>query len=103
MPVSSDRTRWRIVYDNKNMMVHFSTKSNEKIRRIDVSKFDFSLATIVKMLDANADLSRDVTRKFTDYNYGANRDMIGRAYAAYGISDDLLDALAFFPETFKCQ
>jgi penicillin V acylase-like amidase (Ntn superfamily) len=101
--VSSDRTQWRIVYDNKNMMVHFRTRSNPKIRRVNVSEFDHSKATPVKILDVNANLSGDVTDKFSAYTYIANRAQIGRAYKAYGIPDKQLDAIARFPETFECR
>jgi penicillin V acylase-like amidase (Ntn superfamily) len=32
---------WSIVYDIKNMLIHFKTTANKKIRKIDVSKFQF--------------------------------------------------------------
>ena len=101
--VSSERTQWRIVYDNKNMMVHFRTRTNPKIRRVNVSEFDFSRATPVKILDVNANLTGDVTNKFSAYTYVANRDQISRAYKSYGLPDKQLDALAKFPETFECR
>ncbi len=100
--VSSDRTRWRIVYDNKNMMLRFRTRTNDKIRLVNVSALDFSRATPVKILDLNADLSGDVTDKFTTYTYEANRDQIDRAYHTYRVPAERLDALARFPESFDC-
>lgn len=101
--VSSGRTQWRIVYDNKNMIVHFRTKTHSEIRRVDISQFDFSRSTPVKVLNVNAKLSGDVTGKFSKYTYEVNRAQIGRAYKPYRFSNKQLDALAEFPETFKCQ
>jgi choloylglycine hydrolase len=105
--VASGRTQWRIVYDNKNMVVYFRTRANHKIRHINVSKFDFFPATPVKILDVNADLSGEVTENFSDYTYNANRDLIGRAYRKTSflsqIPDERLDAIARFPERFECR
>lgn len=105
--VSSYRTQWRIVYDNDVMMVYFRTRTNQRLRQIDVSKFDFSPHTPVKILEINADLSGDVTNKFSDYTYEANRDLIGRSFRKTsflsGIPDERLDAIARFPERFECR
>jgi choloylglycine hydrolase len=100
--VASGRTQWRIVYDNRNMKVHFLTRSGPRLRHIDLSRMDFSRATPVKVMDANIDLSGDVTAAFTDYTYAVNRELIGHTYAAYGIPADRMDAVAKFPETFEC-
>ena len=105
--VSSGRTQWRIVYDNKGMMVHFRTRVNERVRQINVADFDFSPLTPVKVLDVNADLTGDVTNKFSDYTYSANRDLIGRSFSKTGflsgVPGDRLDAIARLPERFECR
>lgn len=100
--VASGRTQWRIVYDNQRMQVHFRTRANPQIRHIDLTQWDFSQDTPVKILDANADLSGEVTHGFVDYTYVANRKLIGRTYAAYGVPVERMDAIAKFPETFYC-
>ena len=100
--VSSSRTQWQIVYDNLNMTVQYRTYAHPQIRHVDVSDFDFSRATPVKILDVNADLKGNVTGHFSDYNYDANRDQIGRAYLTSGLPASRLDALARFPESFAC-
>ena len=105
--VSSGRTQWRIVYDNKDMMVYFRTRANEKMRHINVSDFDFSPHSPVKILDVNADLSGNVTNEFSDYTYNANRELIGRSYRKTSflskIPNERLDAIAQFPERFECR
>lgn len=105
--VSSRRTQWRIIYDNIDMRVYFRTKKNNKKRYFDVTAFDFSPKTPVRILDLNADLSGDVTNQFTDYTYSANRDLIGRTYSKTDflsrIPDKILDAIARFPEKCECH
>lgn len=104
--VASTRTQWRIVYDNTDMRVHFRTRTNRKRRSIDISKFDFSSISPVKILDVNADLSGDVAGQFSNYTYESNRNLIGRSYRQTSflsrIPEERLDAIARFPESFKC-
>jgi len=61
----------------------------------------------VKILDVNADLSGNVTGKFTDSTYEANRDLIGRSYRKTSflskMPKELLDALARLPYSFECN
>ena len=105
--VASDKTQWRIIYDNTDMRVYFRTQANNKMRYLNVAEFDFSPKTPVKILDLNADLSGDVTDQFIDYTFTANRDLIGRSYRKTSflsnISDERLDAIAQFPERFDCR
>ncbi len=105
--VSFDSTQWRIVYDNINMHAYFKTKTNNKIRYIHFSKLDFSPQSQVKILDANAKLTGDVTNDFSVYSYDANRRLIGVSYKQVRflsrIPNERLDAIARFPESFECK
>jgi choloylglycine hydrolase len=104
--VASHRTQWRVVYDNMAMRIYFRTLNNHNIRYINYSGFDFSHDTPIKILDADADLSGNVTDKFSDYTYKANRDLIARSFRKTSflskIPKERLDALASFPERFFC-
>ena len=104
--VSSPRTQWRIVYDNKAMMVYYRTRANFQLRHIDVSGLDFSPATPVKILDINAGSAGEVTEQFINYTYAANRDLIGRSFGKTsflsGIPEERLDAIARIPDCFVC-
>lgn len=105
--VSSGRTQWRIVYDNRNMTVHFKTLANGRVREIRVSALDFSPQTPVLILDANANLGGNVTDDFSAYTYEANRRLIGNAFRKTsflrGIPEERLDALARFPDQLECR
>lgn len=93
-------TQWSIVYDIQNLRIYFRTLENEQIRYLNFSSFEFSCITPVKVLDANADLSGDVSSNFIDYTYEINRDQIEKG--SPDISDEGLDFLAEYPETTVC-
>jgi len=94
-------TQWSIAYDIKILRIYFHTLENEKIRYIDLSSFDFSCRTPVKVLDINEDLSGDISNNFVDYSYEMNRDLIENNYP--DMSDEDIDALANYPETTICM
>jgi len=89
-----------IVYDIKNLRVYFRTFEKEQIRYADLSSFDFSCKTPVKVLYVNEDLRGDVSKNFVNYTYEINRDLIKNAIP--DISDEDLNALAHYPETTNC-
>lgn len=74
------RTRWSIVYDLGASEVYFKTDTNEAIRRLSVTSFDFSCRTPVKMLDVTAPRSGDVATAFVDYTRDANRALLEASY-----------------------
>jgi choloylglycine hydrolase len=105
--VASGRTQWRIVYDNRAMVIHYRTRANFRLRHVDLFGCDFSAAASVKVLDVDAGPSGNVGNLFGEYTYEANRDLIGRAFGKTGFlsgtPDERLDAIARFPERFLCQ
>ncbi|BBO71374.1 hydrolase [Desulfosarcina alkanivorans] len=103
----TSNTRWSIVYDQKNRRINFRTHGNPRIRVIRLDAFDFSCKTPVKVLDATAALSGDVSDKFVDYTRQVNRDLIENAFTKTvffpSYSATQLDVLADYPETFVCE
>jgi choloylglycine hydrolase len=103
----TSNTRWSIVYDQKNLHIHFRTHGNPKIRVVRLAAFDFSCQTPVQILDVTANLSGDVSGKFDDYTQQLNRDLIQKAFTQTVFfpkySPEQLDALANYPESFGCS
>jgi choloylglycine hydrolase len=95
----STPTQWSIVYDLRNLRVHYYTIDNNQVRDIDLNAFNFSCKTPVKLLDINAALFGDVTKKFTDYSYERNRDDIKKVLE---IPEEALNVIARYPETTIC-
>ena len=71
--LSSDLTRRSYVVDLINEVVYFRTGSRPEYRHFSMKSFDFSCDTPVQILDLNASFSGDVTDKFQDYTFEANR------------------------------
>ena len=65
-------TRWKIVFDIRNRRFYFRTNTNDNLRYVDFTSFDFSCGSPVKILDFNAPLSGDVHEYFIDYDYDLN-------------------------------
>lgn len=100
----STPTEWSIVYDIKNIRIYFRTLANQKIRYINVNSFDFSCKTPVKILDIQADLSGDVTKKFINYTQQINRKLIGNAFKkTFNTPENALNAILQYPETTICM
>jgi penicillin V acylase-like amidase (Ntn superfamily) len=74
-------TRWSIVYDLGAGDVYFKTDTNEAIRRVTVTGFDWSCRTPVQILDVTAQGSGDVATTFVDYTRAANRALLEASYA----------------------
>lgn len=99
-------TQWSIVYDQKNMVVYFRTRTSPKIKNFDVKSFDFTCASPVKILDMNMDEQGAVTSFFTDYTRKANRDLIERSFGGTpflsAVPKESRDELAAYPEQMVC-
>lgn len=98
-----ERTQWRIVYDVKNGRVYWRTRENMETRWLEAGTFDYSPATPVRIFDMNAAGGGDVTAKFVDYSYEANRALIDASFAKTeflkGVPEETREALARYPET----
>ena len=101
-----EHTRWSIVYDMKNLEVHFRTWSHPELRTLRLSAFDKSCSTPVKILDVNAPLSGDVTNRFADYTPQANLELVEGSYRQVsflsGVPRSEIEGAARHPETMAC-
>ncbi len=64
--------------------------------------FDFSCKTPIKVLEIQADLSGDVTKKFINYTQQINRKLLGNTTPLLNLPEDVLDKLSKYPETTIC-
>jgi penicillin V acylase-like amidase (Ntn superfamily) len=100
-------TQWSIVYDQKRGRIHFRTLQSPQIKMIETAAFDYSCASAVKVFDANAKESGEVTTKFADYTRSANRSLIERSFDGTDFLKRMpaieRDAQAAYPETFPCK
>ncbi len=99
---SPEYSQWRIVYDVAGGRVYWRTRENMKTRWLELEAFDFSAATPAKIFDMNAEGQGDVTGKFVDYNYEANRALVDASFAGTeflkDVPEEVREELARYPE-----
>lgn len=104
--VAGETTKWSIVYDIKNLQVFFHTYSNQKARMFDLKDADFSCKTPVKMIDIDAG-SGGIANNFQIYTLQANRKLLGVTFGKTEflnkIPGQVIDAIAAYPESVKCE
>ena len=104
--VAQPSTRWSIVYDLKEMTVHFRTAVHEARRSVRVAAFDYGCGTPVRTLDVNARLEGDVSGRFTDYSPRSNLDLMLGSYGRVSFLSDVpkaaIEESARHPEATRC-
>ncbi|MBC6951783.1 linear amide C-N hydrolase, partial [candidate division KSB1 bacterium] len=100
-------TQWSIVYDVRNLAVHFFTSKAPRLRRVSLRSFDFNCASPVKNLDVNADLGGEVAAKFSDYTHAANRKLVFDSFQnspfTKQVPESALEEIAKQPERSACR
>jgi penicillin V acylase-like amidase (Ntn superfamily) len=98
MNPTSHSALWSAVYDSANKQILFRSRNSNLIRSIDLSAFDYSCTTPVKVLDISADLSGDVTNSFVEYTKEIDLEMLN----SWGLMDAATNYIASYPETTVC-
>ena len=102
-----DYTKWSIVYDIKNLRIHFKTFENKKIRDINLTSLNFSCEKPVTVLDINIKLKGNVNDKMIDYTHKINRQLIKATFSKteflVDVPKELLEKVIKYPTTLKCE
>ncbi|SDX80471.1 linear amide C-N hydrolase [Paenibacillus sp. PDC88] len=101
--IPSTLTYWSIVFDIKNLIIHYNDYGNKEIRSIDLKKIDFSHAASIRCLSLDNTLKGSIECHFKPYTTLDNERIIQLSYKpisdVFPIKDQL--ALAQYPDTFK--
>jgi penicillin V acylase-like amidase (Ntn superfamily) len=121
----SHSTKWSIVYDIKNMRVYFKVFETPtltetqiiflkdeglvKTKMVDFNQIDFSNTSPCLVMDLELDKDGLVNSYFQNYTTSINKEYISKAFDYFWrlgipihISDEELNYLAKYPESFKC-
>jgi choloylglycine hydrolase len=100
------RTMFRIVYDVKHKRIYFRTKSDPVIRSVDMTRFDFSCKSPVKILDISVHGKGDMTGSFSGYSFRANYNLLKNSFREtrflMNTPDYVIRQRARYPETLNC-
>jgi penicillin V acylase-like amidase (Ntn superfamily) len=96
---------WSIVYDIKNMEIHFKTSSNQNIRKIKINEFDFNCKTTSLVYDLMKKDKDEITFKFTPYSTILNEQKLKSAFKSNGIRfpDIILNHIYGYSASCKCS
>jgi len=94
---------WSIVYDIKNMQIHFKTASNKKIRVINIDDFDFDCKTESLLYDLESKDSKNINHLFIPYKPTLNKSKLDAAIKSNGIRlpKEVLDL--FYNYNLRCK
>ena len=99
--------QWNIVYDIRNLQIHFRTKNNRKTRYINLRAIPFTCTTPTEVLDIQESLSGNITHQFNHYTNEINRKMFEKAakkvHYQWNVSEKWLDAMSRYPDSFRCE
>jgi len=100
-------TQWSIVYDARNLAVHFFTNQAQQVRHANLQSFDFACASPVKILDVNADISGNIASQFSNYTTEANRQLVMVSFQNSPFTKHIpvsaLEEIARHPESSSCR
>ena len=99
-------TQWSIVYDLRAKRVHYRTRVNRQVRRVDLADFDFACGTPVRTLDIDTGAG-NMSRQFVPYRLEANRRLIDRSFQETDFLADIPSAeraaQAAHPDSASCR
>ncbi|MDZ4794460.1 MAG: linear amide C-N hydrolase [Bacteroidota bacterium] len=72
-------TKWSIVYDISNKMIHFKTLGYSNVKNISFSAFDFNCRNSSKIWDMNQAGSGNISSLFRDFSLEINRLLVNRS------------------------
>jgi penicillin V acylase-like amidase (Ntn superfamily) len=102
-----DATKWSIVYDLKNLEIHYKTERCQETRTVQLKGFDFSSQTPVRMVSVNTPHTGVLNPYFADYDADQNKWLIYycvRHTPMFApLPDALLELLAHYPETTRSR
>ena len=99
-------TKWSIVYDIDNMMIHFKAAGQEK-RSIRFEKLAFDCNKLPRSYDLHRKQSGDVTMNFVNYSPAQNEIMLKRAFdesrSQFKIPMQLQDRMVSMSYVVSCE
>jgi choloylglycine hydrolase len=105
--VSQPTTRWSIVYDQAQRVIHFRTNVHRPLRYVKMAGIDFRCAAGARLLDIDTRLQGDVTMKFKPYTTAANLAFITRTYASASVTREApasaITSIANHPARAACM
>lgn len=103
--IKQGHTRWSIVFDLKNLQVHYKTFRNQNVRKINLSDFDSRCDSKDLLMSIDKDPGK-LQNNFEEYTTEKNAKFIfynSKLFEGFkDIPNQFWEELAKYPESFKC-
>jgi penicillin V acylase-like amidase (Ntn superfamily) len=103
----SDATKWTIVYDLKNLEIHYKTDRCADVRTVQLAGLDFSPQTPVRVISINTAHTGVLNPHFVEYDTDVNRWLVyyclRHTPQTQAIPDPLIEAFARYPDTMQSK
>ncbi len=96
-------SKWNIVYDLKNTMVHFRTSDKPQIKSISLSKLSMACKEPVLSIDIQTDKAGEVTGELKSFTLKDNEALVSNTFAVIGLPSALVQKAAAYPGTTSCE
>ena len=97
-------TQWQIVYNTQNNKIYFKNATDEKYKKIDLSRFDFSCNTPVKTYDLAKHNTGDIVGKFKNYERDENARIVNASLDGWeDLPQQGRNFLIEYPEKLLCE
>jgi penicillin V acylase-like amidase (Ntn superfamily) len=95
---------WSIIYDIKNMEIHFKTSSDKTLKKIRINDFDFNCKEVSKLYDLARKDKEYINMYFTNYSSELNNNKLDAAIKSNGIQlpKDVLNQFYNYNKTCNC-
>lgn len=96
---------WSIVYDIKNMSVHFNTASDRKEKFFNLNRFDFSCKQRSKVYDLKEDFKGDISDRFVVFSNILNKQKFDDGLKKNGLylPSAIYDLFLDYPDACSCK
>lgn len=96
-------TQFTTVFDLKNLIVYFKTKSNSEVKEIFLKDFDQECPAPFMIMEAESQNKGLVNFMFKNYSKETNYNFINTRLQKSGTPKEVIDFLANYPDSFKCK
>ncbi|MBN2571662.1 MAG: linear amide C-N hydrolase [Ignavibacteriales bacterium] len=99
-------TKWSIVYDPINKIIHYKTNANQDVRILNLNDFDYSCES--KNIFIDIDSTRNGIDNFIEYNFEDNYKLMETLFSSMdfinkNMPKEAMYMMAKYPETLKCK
>jgi choloylglycine hydrolase len=96
-------TKWTIVYDLKNLEIHYKTDRCSAVRTVQLAGLDFTAQTPIRMISINTVHTGVLNPYFVEYDTDANRWLVyycvRHTPQMQAFPDTLIESFASYPDT----